>query len=173
MCGSTEVHCSDLRGWWVKRVKSLRVILLKYYACQSQDEFGLCDKTVFVTSIQTSATATATQRPIATPSPIIAGMVSNCDDFELIRDGKTCSSIAAERGVALSDFMRFNPGLPNGCTSGFWLGWYVCVSIVGHSLGPPYNATIPASPPSSVVTGYGGYRLWGCVSAVPAPILPG
>lgn len=93
----------------------------------------------------TKPTASATTgNGIATPSPTLPGMVTNCDVFEYVDAGEDCDGISRARGLSLADFVKFNPAVKADC-SGIWADYYVCVSIIGHTLSTLTTSTKPTT----------------------------
>lgn len=80
-------------------------------------------------------TTTTTGNGIATPTPVQPNMVSNCDSFHKVQSGDTCATIAAAKGISVSQFTTWNPYVRSDCSL-LWLDYYVCVSIVGHTPTP-------------------------------------
>ncbi|KAJ5928235.1 hypothetical protein N7466_007191 [Penicillium verhagenii] len=74
------------------------------------------------------STSSATSGGITTPSPIQTGMPSTCDEFHLVVSGDTCSVVASEYGLTLSQFYAWNPAVGSDCST-LDLGDYVCVHI--------------------------------------------
>ncbi|KAL4998532.1 hypothetical protein BDV10DRAFT_201217 [Aspergillus recurvatus] len=95
---------------------------LGYYVCVSTLD-------VDPTSTITTATSTSTNG-VTTPTPIRPGMVGNCDAFHMVVDGDGCTAIAQQYGISMSQLVNYNPEVKADC-SGLWLGYYVCVSIIG------------------------------------------
>jgi LysM repeat protein len=81
------------------------------------------------TTTATSTTTTTAGNGITTPTPIQTGMASNCDLFYLVVSGDTCSTIASNEGVGLSDFYAWNPAVGTSCQY-LGLGDYVCVGVI-------------------------------------------
>ncbi|KAF1997000.1 carbohydrate-binding module family 50 protein, partial [Amniculicola lignicola CBS 123094] len=93
-----------------------------------------------------SSTPPTTPTPtngIQTPLPTQPGMVGNCDRFYYVNPGDECGNIAASNGITVSDFVKWNPGVGNSCSS-MWANAYVCVRVVGFK--PP---TTTINPPTS------------------------
>ncbi|KAL3478573.1 hypothetical protein BJX99DRAFT_105093 [Aspergillus californicus] len=98
---------------------------LGYYVCVSTLDVDNENPTA------TSSTATTTAtNGVTTPTPIRPGMVGNCDSFYMVVDGDGCTAIAQSHGISLAQFAAYNPEVKTDC-SGLWLGYYVCVSIIG------------------------------------------
>lgn len=84
--------------------------------------------TASVTTMRTTSTPT---NGITTPTPIQTGMVSNCDDFYLVKPGDSCSAIGVEYDVPLPSFYAWNPAVGSSC-SFLDVDDYVCVATVGY-----------------------------------------
>lgn len=121
---------------------------LGYYVCVSTLD-------VDPTSTITTATSTSTNG-VTTPTPIRPGMVGNCDAFHMVVDGDGCTAIAQQYGISMSQLMAYNPELKADC-SGLWLGYYVCVSVIGVE--PTTTITTTSTATNGVTT--------------PTPIRPG
>jgi hypothetical protein len=74
-------------------------------------------------------------------------MVSNCDDFYLVKDGDNCASIAKAKGISTTQFIQWNPNVGSNC-GGLWLDAYVCTSVIGHTPTPtqPGNGITTPTP---------------------------
>ncbi|KFG86524.1 LysM domain protein [Metarhizium anisopliae] len=57
-------------------------------------------------------------------------MVS-CSRFMWVNSGDTCANIAAQKGISLADFMKWNPDVGNNC-QGLWASAYACVGVYYH-----------------------------------------
>ena len=110
---------------------------LGYYVCVSV--IG-----VDPSSTITPPPTTTPTNGIATPTPIRPGMVDNCDTFYKVEEGDVCSDIAQNYGITLGQFVKYNPEVNADC-SGLWLGYYVCVSIIGDSPTPPTTTSTPTN----------------------------
>lgn len=58
-------------------------------------------------------------------------MASDCNKFDQVQSGDTCDAIASKHDISLSDFDSWNPAVGASCGS-LWVGYYVCVDVVGH-----------------------------------------
>ena len=76
-------------------------------------------------------------------------MVSTCDEFYLVVSGDSCSAVAADNGVALSDFYAWNPAVGSSCAY-LDVGDYVCVGVVGS--GTTTAATTTTTTPTTTST---------------------
>jgi hypothetical protein len=66
-----------------------------------------------------SLTTTKPGNVIATPTPILSGMVANCDSFYEVRVGVTCDKISELASVASASIILWNPSAGSACT-GLW-----------------------------------------------------
>ena len=60
--------------------------------------------------------------PDQTPVPIMPGIVSTCQDFELIEPGKRVEDLAAENGFEVDQFAEWN-----GNSTTAWAAYWACV----------------------------------------------
>ncbi|KAH6988451.1 hypothetical protein EDB80DRAFT_816699 [Ilyonectria destructans] len=65
---------------------------------------------------------------VSTPSPIQAGMVSNCKKFHLIASTTTCGSIQKYYSITMAQLAKWNPAVGAKCTA-LWAQYYVCVGV--------------------------------------------
>ncbi|KAF3935428.1 Autolysin [Dactylellina cionopaga] len=80
----------------------------------------------------TTTTTTTRNNGVSTPTPIQAGMNSNCNKFYLVKSGDGCDPIARQFGISLANFYAWNPAVKNDC-SGLWPDYYVCISLIGST----------------------------------------
>ncbi|KAH8889556.1 hypothetical protein GQ53DRAFT_652557 [Thozetella sp. PMI_491] len=115
--------------------------------------YELCVGVVGGASATVTATATSTGsgNGITTPTPTQAGMVSNCNTFYQVSSGDTCQSIADSKGVSVSDLVSWNPAVGSDCTS-LWLGYQVCVNVIGGTTATPTATSTPTKPDNGVTT---------------------
>ncbi|KAJ5165060.1 uncharacterized protein N7500_006890 [Penicillium coprophilum] len=118
--------------------------------------YYICVKVIGVKPTATTTTGpTQPTNGVATPTPILPGMVANCDKFHMVVDGDQCGNIAQKYGISQSQFTKWNPQVGSGC-SGLWLGYYVCVKTIG---------TTPTITTTTTTTGNG--------ITTPTPTRPG
>lgn len=94
-------------------------------------------------------TPTAPKDPgnaIETPQPTQPGMVDNCNKFDFVKPGETCSGIVSRHGLSLQQFTRWNSGVGDQCQT-MWANTYVCVSVAGGT-----TPTQPDKPSNGVQT---------------------
>ncbi|KAH6693877.1 LysM domain-containing protein [Plectosphaerella plurivora] len=80
----------------------------------------------------TPPTPTTTTRPgngVATPTPIQAGMVTNCKTFHFIGGSTTCQQVLDYQRITLANFFKWNPAVKADC-SGLWTGTHACVAVL-------------------------------------------
>ena len=73
-------------------------------------------------------TPTSPGNGIATPLPIMPGMVNYCKKFTKVNPGDTCDIISFFNGpISTADFIKWNPGVGGQECRGLQLGTYVCI----------------------------------------------
>ncbi|KAH6688597.1 hypothetical protein F5X68DRAFT_168525 [Plectosphaerella plurivora] len=72
--------------------------------------------------------ATTVGNGIATPTPIQAGMVKNCNKFHLVKTTTTCASIMDYYKISWDNLFKWNPAIGNNCGS-LWANTYACVGV--------------------------------------------
>ncbi|KAL2138638.1 hypothetical protein VTI28DRAFT_6482 [Corynascus sepedonium] len=108
--------------------------------------------TLTTTTITTPpSTTTSLPGGIETPLPTQPSMVSNCDDFYLVKAGDTCDDIAHSNGITLDEFLEWNPEAGASCT-GLWADTYACVSVTGHTPFEPPPASTTTTPGNGIPT---------------------
>ncbi|KAL4860890.1 hypothetical protein BDV12DRAFT_204586 [Aspergillus spectabilis] len=122
---------------------------LGYYVCVSV--VGRDTPTTTTTSFTTATTTTGPTNGVITPTLTRPGMVDNCDDFHMVVDGDYCASIASRYGISLAQFLEYNAQISADC-SGLWLGYYVCVSIIGEDPVPTTTTTTTSRTTSTTTT---------------------
>lgn len=73
-------------------------------------------------------TPTQPSNGVETPSPIQAGMISNCKKFHLVASTTTCTSIQNYYGITMAQLAKWNPAVGSKCTA-LWAKYYVCVGV--------------------------------------------
>lgn len=91
-----------------------------------------------------------------TPSPVQEGIVKNCSKFHKVERGESCIAIAKGNGVAVEDFMKWNPSLGADCRNMF-AEYYVCVGIPGYKKSEP-SPGHPGSTQPGIVENCVGYH---------------
>ncbi|KAK4186788.1 hypothetical protein QBC35DRAFT_475109 [Podospora australis] len=104
------------------------------------------------TTTTTSGGPTSTTAPgngIATPTPILPGMVTNCNAFYYVEDGQVCDTVLSRNGITLAQLFAWNPNVKSDC-SGLWIKTYVCVNVIGHTITSTTGSSSATSPPTNV-----------------------
>lgn len=132
------ISLSDFYSWNPAVGSSCSGLWLGYYVC-----VGIIGGTTTTTP---PATTTSSSNGITTPTPFQANMTTNCNAFHLVAEGDGCQSIATAAGISLSDFYSWNPAVGSSC-SNLWLGYYVCVGVIGFTptTSPPATTTTPGN----------------------------
>ena len=73
--------------------------------------------------------------PGTIPSPLQPGIVSNCDEFYLVKPGDICVDIASAKDIPLEDFLAWNPQAGDTCAN-LLADAYACISVTGHTPTP-------------------------------------
>lgn len=112
-------------------------------------------------STATTSTPATTTVPsgggVATPSPVQAGIPSNCNAFHFVVSGDGCAAIASAAQISLTDLYKWNPGVGSTCST-LYLGYYVCIGVAGVT--PTATTTTSTTSSSNAV-------------ATPTPYQPG
>ncbi|RSL59367.1 hypothetical protein CEP54_007320 [Fusarium duplospermum] len=96
----------------------------------------------------TTKAPTTTKKPsngITTPTPIQAGMVTNCNKFHMIKSTTTCASIQDYYGITMADIAKWNPAVGSKC-SALLVNYNVCVGVIGGTPTKPGNGIETPSP---------------------------
>ncbi|KAH7016728.1 hypothetical protein EDB80DRAFT_827002 [Ilyonectria destructans] len=99
------------------------------------------------TTTKAPTTTTAPGNGIKTPEPVQPGIVNNCDEFYLVKEGEGCRDIATKHGITLAQFTTWNSKTGTNCAA-LWVDTYACVSITGHTPTP----TEPNNPGNGIET---------------------
>lgn len=80
-------------------------------------------------TLATTVVSTLTSAPaVATPTPVQDGMVKGCKAFTLVTKGLSCTDIANQYGLVVSELVEFNPSFKDDC-SGISPGYHACVGL--------------------------------------------
>ncbi|RYP41945.1 hypothetical protein DL768_010420 [Monosporascus sp. mg162] len=109
-----------------------------------------------VTPTTPPTSTTTSGNGISTPTPTQPGMVSNCDKFDFVAKGTSCSDVLSRNKITIDQLYAWNKGVGKNC-EGMWADVYVCV----HAIGAP-TATITST---TKTTGNG--------VPTPTPTMPG
>ncbi|KAH7228396.1 LysM domain-containing protein [Fusarium solani] len=131
-----KISLVDFFKWNPEVDKACTNLWLGAYACA-----GVIGSTPKPT---TTAKPTVTQpgNGISTPTPIQAGMVSNCNKFHIIGSTTTCQGIIDYNKITMANFKKWNTGINSACPN-LWLGSYACVRVIGGT-SPAPTTTKPA-----------------------------
>lgn len=75
-------------------------------------------------------------------------MVSTCDEFYMVASGDSCSVVASDNGISLTDFYAWNPAVGSSCAY-LDVGDYVCVGIAGSGTATSASTTTPTTTSTS------------------------
>ncbi|RAK90215.1 LysM domain protein [Aspergillus costaricaensis CBS 115574] len=115
-----------------------------YYVC-----IGVTGSTTVAS--QTTLPATNTASAVTTTGsylPEQTGIASNCNKHYYVKHGDTCSDIAINYDISLSDFYSWNPAVGTTC-SNLEADYWVCVGISG---GTSATTTTPTSTSTSTAS---------------------
>ncbi|KAF7535389.1 hypothetical protein G7054_g5453 [Neopestalotiopsis clavispora] len=76
-----------------------------------------------------TTTTTTSSTGIATPTPSQPGMVSNCNKFDFVNPGDTCSAVASRNSITTAQLSSWNSAGAD-CTA-LQASVYVCVGVIG------------------------------------------
>ncbi|CAF9933065.1 MAG: hypothetical protein HETSPECPRED_008521 [Heterodermia speciosa] len=99
-----------------------------------------------------STTTSGVGNPAPTPtSPVQSGQPSDCNKWYTIKSGDSCTSVEQLYFITHAQFRAWNPSVSEDCSTGFWLGYDYCVSIVTmtttrSSINPAPTSTKSAVP---------------------------
>ena len=62
----------------------------------------------------------------------------------------TCSSIASDFGITLTEFYAWNPAVGSSCAN-LWLSYYACIGVSGIT-STPASTTVPTTPVTTTAT---------------------
>ncbi|TFY61264.1 hypothetical protein EVJ58_g4618 [Rhodofomes roseus] len=74
--------------------------------------------TTLTMTVSTATTATTTTTSaVPTPTNIASGSWTNCTTYYEVKSGDSCTAIDEQFGIALSDFLRWNPEVSDDCSN--------------------------------------------------------
>ena len=86
-------------------------------------------------STPTTTTKTTTRVPTMTkptpPAPTMSGSPDTCNKWAVVTDGVSCTDMASQAGISLSQFLAWNPAVSSDCRTNYWLGEAYCVGVSG------------------------------------------
>ncbi|KAK6358806.1 hypothetical protein TWF730_008125 [Orbilia blumenaviensis] len=121
------------------------------YICIGTTTYTATLTTTRSTTTTTTSRTTTRNNGVSTPTPIQAGMTTNCNKFYFVKSGDGCDPIARQFGITLANFYAWNPAIKNDC-SGLWPDIYVCVGLIGST---PTPATTTKTTTKSTTTAGG------------------
>ncbi|KAF5486479.1 LysM domain-containing protein [Colletotrichum fructicola] len=83
------------------------------------------------TTLRTTTTTTAPSGP--TVSPVMPGVVDNCDGFYKVQSGDNCDIIAQKNGITVAQLKTWNTDINAGCTN-LWADYYICTHVPGAAV---------------------------------------
>ncbi|KAJ5185308.1 Peptidoglycan-binding Lysin subgroup [Penicillium cf. griseofulvum] len=116
------------------------------------------------TASSTTTSSTTTSSTTITggaPGPTQSGQVTNCNKWDLVQSGDTCSVYLTKYpGLTLAKLVEWNPAIGSQCES-LWVDTYICTGITGWTPSPTTSkATTTSATPTNGIT-------------TPQPIQPG
>jgi LysM repeat protein len=81
------------------------------------------------TTTQPTTTAKPTSTKPTPPGPTMSGSPANCNKWSLVTDGLTCTALASQAGITLTQFLAWNPAVSSDCVTNYWLGEAYCVGV--------------------------------------------
>ncbi|KXJ89899.1 hypothetical protein Micbo1qcDRAFT_121333 [Microdochium bolleyi] len=118
------------------------------------------------TSTTTTAEPTRPTNGIETPSPLHPGLVSNCDQFYMVKQGDSCAAITAEFGITQQQLAEWNPTVGDSC-GGLWADTWACVHTIGLVVTTQKTMAPTTTKPTTTITSAGnGIKT-------PSPLQPG
>ncbi|KAL1867742.1 hypothetical protein VTK73DRAFT_4027 [Phialemonium thermophilum] len=79
--------------------------------------------------------------------PQQTGTISSCNKWYTVVAGDSCSTVAADFGITVAQFLAWNPAVDATCTVNFWAGYTYCVGV--SSGGPTTTTTTTKTTPTS------------------------
>lgn len=124
IAASKGITLAQFYAWNTGLKGSCQLLWLDTYFCVS---------VVGINPSFTTKVATTTTKPgngVATPTPIQAGMVANCNKFYLTTSSDAnCEGVAAKNKITTANFISWNPAVGSGCAN-LWLSTYYCVGRI-------------------------------------------
>ena len=86
------------------------------------------------TPTPTSSPSSSSSTGVKPPGPTHTGQPTNCNKWHVVVSGDTCTSVAADAGIMLAQFLAWNPAVSADCTQNFWVGSAYCVGVSGQGV---------------------------------------
>lgn len=99
-----------------------RTLWAGYYAC-----IGVAD--------EPAPTPVNPVNGVKTPSPIQAGMVTECNMFHHVESGQNCHDVERLTGASVENLVKWNPAIGEDCTS-MWANTHLCVGVKSKNWRP-------------------------------------
>ncbi|OLN96712.1 LysM domain-containing protein-like protein 4 [Colletotrichum chlorophyti] len=117
------ITVAQLRSWNTDINAGCSNLWLDYYVCTR-----IPDSTTPTTTAKTTTTTAAAAGP--TVSPVMPGVVANCDRYYKVQSGDSCDAIAQKNGITVAQLKTWNTDINAGC-SNLWLDYYICTRVPG------------------------------------------
>ncbi|KDN71454.1 putative LysM domain-containing protein [Colletotrichum sublineola] len=102
---------------------------------------------ISISSSPATATSSAAPTKPTPPAPTHTGQPADCNKWDVVTDGDSCGSMAADNGITVDQFYAWNPAVSKDCVTNFWLGQAYCVGVSGTGSG--ITATSPSTKSST------------------------
>ncbi|RMJ21666.1 LysM domain-containing protein [Aspergillus sp. HF37] len=103
-------------------------------------------------------TSTSSATGVLTPTPTQDGIVSNCNQFYMVKTSDGCYAIATSHGLTLEQFYSYNPAVGSDCST-LYPDYYVCVSV--KTAASPTTTATPTPTPTQdgMVSNYNQFYM--------------
>ncbi|GKT49645.1 lysM domain-containing protein [Colletotrichum spaethianum] len=106
---------------------------------------------ISISSSSATATSSAATMKPTPPAPTHTGQPADCNKWDIVVDGDSCGSMAADNGITVDQFYAWNPAVSKDCVKNLWLGQAYCVGVSGAGSGvtttrPSTSSTTAAAP---------------------------
>jgi LysM repeat protein len=106
-----------------------------------------------------TGTPTSTLPPTSSvtgaPGPTHTGQPEDCNQWHVVVDGDTCSTVATEAAISVAQFLDWNPAVSADCQENFWLGSAYCVGTTASSSPTTTTTTPPGTTTTTTSTSAG------------------
>lgn len=133
------ITSAQFKSWNTEINASCSNLWLDYYVC------------VRVPGATTPPTTTTTG-PSPSNSPLMPGVVGNCNRFYKIQSGDGCDSIAKKNSISTTQLKSWNTEINASC-SNLWLDYYICTGVPGAVTTPSPPSPTTATPMPGIVPG--------------------
>jgi hypothetical protein len=73
-------------------------------------------------------------------------MVDNCNRFYKVKNGDTCTTIAAAAGVTIAQLATWNKEIGGTACTGIWADYNICTGVIGGTPTDPGNGITTPTP---------------------------